>query len=94
MSKSKAPRVKSPEELAQETEFYRRRNYAAVEVRIISEERSQSIFLRHHQLGDIGSCTKMFKRGKEVGCHYVLPKVKGHRYGDTFISITPGEVEE
>lgn len=96
MSKSKAPRVKSPEEVAQETEFWRRRNsyHARIEVRQISSDRSIDIYLRHHQLGDIGSMHRQFKRGKEVSCSYVLPKVKGHRYGDTFVSITPGEVEE
>ena len=87
MAKKTTARVKSAEEIAQETEFYRRRSLVAVDARIMSSERSQTVSLHHHQLGEIGSVTRTFKRGKEVSAHYFLPKVEPRTYGDVTVSI-------
>lgn len=60
------------EDKAQATEFSRRRSIPGCEARIMSTARSQDVVLTC--LGvEIGSMTKLFKRGKVVSVLYVLP---------------------
>ncbi len=40
-----------------------------------------TVELRHHQLGDIGSKTMIYKRGKHIETLYVLPVIKGDNNG-------------
>ena len=68
-------RTKSSEELRQETEFYRRQNLSSVDVRQISSPGSIDVYLHHHQLGEIGSMSRFFRRGKEVSVSYILPSI-------------------
>jgi len=63
------------ENIADATEFARRRSLSRVEVRIISAEHMQDVFLRHHQHGDYGSMHKQYRRGRHVATTYHLPKV-------------------
>ena len=65
-------RVKSAEELAQETEFYRRSNGANVDKKFVGPN---DIVLHHHQLGEIGSKTNIMRRGKVAQVLYVLPSL-------------------
>lgn len=74
-AKTGTERVKSTEEREQATEFQRRRDCPRVEVRQIPGTHASSVYLVHHQFGDVGSKTTMFKRGKEVSVLYVLPPV-------------------
>ena len=70
-------RVKSEEERAQESEFYRRQVMREVDKRYIPEHGGgSSTFLMHHQLGEIGSRTEIAKRGKVISVHYVLPEIE------------------
>jgi len=74
MSKKFSPPVENKEEA---TEFYRRRNMPNVDARIISSDRSQDIYLNHHQLGEIGSMHKSYKRGRHVSTMYILRPMEG-----------------
>lgn len=80
-------RVKSAEEIDQETEFYRRLSLPAVDVRRITSTNAYDIVLHHHQLGVIGSKTEILRRGKVVQVLYVLPRVEPKQFGDTLVSI-------
>ena len=70
----KPPRAKSAQELAQETEFQRRRNMAGVEIRRMFGTRYATI-----ELGLLGrtiaTCTELLTRGKIVQVHYLLPSI-------------------
>ncbi len=70
------PRVKSAEELAQETEFSRRENNPRVEKQFYGPG---TWILKHHQLGEIGSKTDITRRGKVVSVLYVLPSIESLR---------------
>lgn len=76
MARLSAARVKSAEEMAQETEFYRRANDPRVDKRYVGAD---TIVLHHHQLGEIGSKTEIRRRGKVVSVLYVLPRMHGSR---------------
>lgn len=58
-------------------EFQRRRNMAHRVEHVDGGKRSMTVVLKHNQLGDIGSCTIVYARGKETDRLYVLPKVEG-----------------
>jgi hypothetical protein len=76
MAKPKV-RIKSPEELAQETEFYRRM-YMSPSIdarRIVDPGGGMNIYLRHHQLGELGSKHEQTRRGKVVQVMYLLPEL-------------------
>ena len=67
----------SPEELANETEFYRRSQGPSVRTQRIGDGvRSFEVILKHDQLGEIGSKTEVLRRGKVVSVHYVLPSLE------------------
>ena len=70
-AKSKAREV-SAEERAQETEFYRRANNPHVEKQRVGPD---TIVLIHHQLGEVGSKTDFYRRGKLSQVLYVLPAI-------------------
>ncbi len=76
MARRSAVRVKSAEEMAQETEFYRRANNPRVDKRYVGPD---TIVLYHHQLGEVGSKTEIRRRGKVVSVLYVLPQMHGNR---------------
>ncbi len=65
-------RVVSPEERAQETEFYNRANDPRVDKRYVGPD---MIVLYHHQLGEIGSKTTIMRRGKVSQVLYHLPRI-------------------
>jgi hypothetical protein len=74
-------RVKSAEELTEETEFYRRRSLPRVRTEHIGGggRAPLTVVLKHDQLGEIGSKTEVLKRGKVTSVLYVLPPLeKGH----------------
>lgn len=69
-------RIKSPEETAQETEFYRRRNLPHCDARmIVTNDRMFDVFLTVCGI-DIGHKTEISKRGKVVQVHYLLPSLE------------------
>jgi len=67
-------RIKSPEELAQETEYYRRRNLPGVTVRRMYAGRTADQFLSHTGR-ELGSKHEVTTRGKVTSVHYVLPQL-------------------
>lgn len=87
MAKKTTARVKSAEEIAQETEFYRRRSLPAVDVRYVGAGKHFEVVLYHHQLGEIGRKTEIARRGVVVSVSYFLPKVEPRTYGDVTVSI-------
>ena len=61
----------------QAAEFQRRRNKADRVEHIDGGKRNMEIVLHHNQLGKIGSCTIVYKRGKESNRLYHLPTIAG-----------------
>jgi hypothetical protein len=68
----KNERVKSSEERAQETEFYRRRSLPGVEVRRMYAGRTSGQVLSHTGR-ELGTRTEVTTRGKVTSVLYVLP---------------------
>ena len=62
------------DKLAEETEFYRRRNIPHVEVRYISGNRTFDMFLKLCGR-ELGSKHEVLKRGKVVSTTYHLPPI-------------------
>jgi hypothetical protein len=72
--KRKPDRVKSAGELAQETEFWRRRNLVGVEIRRMFGTRYTTIEV-HLLSRTIATCTELITRGKTVQVSYLLPPI-------------------
>lgn len=71
MTKKTLPRVKSPEEVANETEWARRLCLPAVYTRFVG---ANDVFLFANGV-EVGSKTRVYKRGKEVAVLYHFPSL-------------------
>lgn len=67
-------RIKSTEEMAQENEYYRRRNFPGVDVRRMYDGRTADQFLSHTGR-EIGSKHELTTQWKVTSCHYLLPQL-------------------
>lgn len=70
-----APRTRSTKEIKEATEFQRRRDHKYVTPRYMPGTRASTVILMHQWLGDIGSQTTFYTRGKETAVVYALPQV-------------------
>jgi len=69
-------RAKSAQEMAQETEFYRRRSLPGVTVRYMTAGRTFDVALSHTGR-ELGTKTEVSTRGKVTSVLYVLPALPG-----------------
>lgn len=69
-------RTKSPQELDDEREFYRRQNMSPyIQVRRIPGHNSYDVYLTF-QGTDVGSKSERLRNGKVVSVHYFLPPIR------------------